>query len=197
MRFFRPILLLTCLLLTACAAQQTPELKYYLLSSSDQATDAMVADDTQAVLGIAPITVADYINTDGLALLSNENQIHIARYHRWAEKPEHAIARTLQTDLSQLLKNYRIDNAQESNSRQWNLRLRLHIDQFHGTEAGKAIISGFWRLDAPEENRVIASQRFLLQSPLSNPGYGEMVKELRSLIAELANQLSNQVNHSR
>lgn len=181
-------------LLSGCATPPTPEVKYYLLSSSDSDPRPVTAGNSRSVLGIAPVTVADYINTEGLALLSSENQLRIARHHRWAEKPEHAIARTLQTDLSSMLSGVRIDNAQESSSRLWDLRLRLHVDQFHGTESGEAIISGFWRLDKPDSEVVVASQRFLLRKPLARPGYGEMVKTLRSLLSDLSLQLSREVN---
>ncbi len=187
--------MLAAALLTGCATPPTPEVKYYLLSSSDSEPRPVSAGNSRMVLGIAPVTVADYINTEGLALLSSENQLRIARHHRWAEKPEHAIARTLQTDLSGLLKAVRIDNAQESSSRLWDLRLRLHVDQFHGTESGEAIISGFWRLDKPDSDVVVASQRFLLRKPLNQPGYGEMVKTLRSLLGDLSQQLSQEVNN--
>jgi len=180
-------------LLTACSSTPVPETRYYLLSSSDAQTRPVAAGEQQAVLGIAPVTVADYINTEGLALLSSENQLRIARHHRWAEKPEHALARTLQTDLSLMLDEIRIDNAQESSSRQWNVRLRLHVDQLHGTESGEAILSGFWRLDRPDTETVIASQRFLLRKSLPEPGYGAMVKSLRELVRELSQQLSEQI----
>jgi len=181
-------------LLSGCATPPAPEVKYYLLSSSDSEPRPVTTGNSRTVLGIAPVTVADYINTEGLALLSSENQLRIARHHRWAEKPEHAIARTLQTDLSSLLNGVRIDNAQESSSRLWDLRLRLHVDQFHGTESGEAIISGFWRLDKPGTDQVVASQRFLLRKPLAQPGYGEMVKTLRSLLMDLSHQLGQEVN---
>ncbi|MCV6589877.1 MAG: ABC-type transport auxiliary lipoprotein family protein [Marinobacterium sp.] len=182
-------------IIAGCTTPPAPEIQYYLLSSDDAALP-VTARTQKSVLGIAPVTVADYINTDGLALLSNQNQLRIARHHRWAEKPEHAIARTLQTDLTTLLPDVRVDNAQESHSQQWNTRLRLHIDQLHGTEAGEAIISGFWRLDHPETDNVIASQRFLLRQPLEKPGYGEMVKTLRALLHQLSNQLASQLSTS-
>ena len=182
--------------LTACATAPPAEVKYYLLSSSDSQPREISAGESKQVMGIAPVTVADYINTDGLALLSSDNQLRIARHHRWAEKPEHAIARALQTDLSTFLPDTRVDNAQESNSRLWDYRLRLHIDQLHGTEDGEAIISGFWRLDKPDSEEVIASKRFLLKHPLEKPGYGEMVRTLRELIQQLAKELGQQVNQA-
>lgn len=192
----RMTLLIASVLLAGCAAQPTPEIKYYLLSSTDIETRVTSSERNRQVLGIAPVTVADYINTEGLALLSNQNQLRIARHHRWAEKPEHAIARTLQTDLSGLLERIRVDNALESNSRHWNVRLRLHIDQLHGTEAGEAIVSGFWRLDQPESDEVLASQRFLLRKPLAQPGYGEMVRTIRELLRGLSDQIATELRSS-
>ncbi|MBY4675317.1 PqiC family protein [Marinobacterium arenosum] len=182
------------LLLGGCAATATPPTHYYTLNDADHAGPRLLAEQTLAVIGIAPVGVADYIDNEGLALLTASHQLHLARQHRWAEPPSQAIGRALQIDLGEQLPVFRIDNSRDGTLDGWDYRLRLRVDQFHGTANGEAVLAGNWRLEDPTDNRVLSSQRFRLSQPLTERGYPALVIQLRALLRQLAGQLAAEIS---
>lgn len=138
------------------------------------------------MIGIQPVRVAAYINTPGIALLTREQHIRIANNHLWAERPELAITRVLHNELDRNLAQYQLVNGEFGQQRQWDYSLTTQIDQFHGTEAGEAVISGYWTLQ--KGDTAISQQRFNLHKPLPEAGYAALVQSLRHLLADLAHQ---------
>ena len=170
------------LLLSGCAQQPVDAgTQYYLLSSN---TESYAKNKTQFSLTVMPVTVATYINTPGIALQTHSHHIRIANHHLWAEKPEQSITRVLHSELDRQLLNYRVDNGRFGlqNPRDWGLNTQ--IDQFHGTEDGFAMLSGYWQLK--QQGKVWATQRFNYKTALPQPGYSALVGELRGLLTQLA-----------
>lgn len=185
------IILGSCLLLLQGCAQQSNRTsnQFYLLSSDSQAIRKIA---TNNVLGIRPVTVAAYINNPGIALQTSNNRIIIANHHLWAEQPNLAVTRVLHSELNKLLPQSRVDNGQFGRHDDWQFILSTHIDQFHGTEDGRAILSGYWLLET--SNTVIINVRFNLSAQIETPGYSPLVSQLRQLLAQLAAEQAEQIS---
>lgn len=183
MKIFPHFLLLSLMLIiTGCGQSSIREQPHYYLLQSNSASYNKAA--TKIVIGLSPVSVADYINAPGVALLTRGNQIRIANYHLWAEQPDLAISRVLHSELDQLLQGIRVDNGQLGRQPDWDFTLATQIDQFHGSEQGDARLSGYWQLRSGE--KVLLTQRFNLSQTLEEPGYPALVKSLRALLHQLA-----------
>lgn len=195
-------LLISALLLSGCSQTLQPDTsQFYLLTSDSQANNKTNAIH---VIGLRPVTVASYIDNPGIALQTSDNRIRIANHHLWAEEPNLAITRVLHGELNNLLSNSRIDNGQLGRNEDWQYILTTHVDQFHGTEKGLAVFSGYWRFESskiqnnqlegiPQESNVLISARFNLSSPIEKPGYTALVSELRKLLTQLSEQQAEQI----
>ncbi len=185
----RPVIALSLsVLLGACTSQPERTTHYYLLSSN---SDAIHKQDTQHVVGIAPITVADYINSSGIAVMTEHNRIQLANFHLWAEQPERAITRVLYGELNRLLTDSRVDNGMLGRNDDWQYTLTTQVDQFHGTEQGPATFSGYWQLHS--EGKVLLNHRFNLQATIESSSYEALVDTLRHLISQLADDQAKQI----
>jgi len=190
-------LVASLLLLSGCAQQASRNDNQFYLLSSDSA--AVQKTNTAHVIGLRPVTVAAYLNNAGIALQTTESQIKIANHHLWAEQPNLAITRVLHGELNRQLNDSRVDNGQFGRSPDWQYTLSTHVDQFHGTEDGLAVFSGYWQLES--KDNVLLSARFNLSSPLEKPGYSALVAQLRELLSQLAEaqalHISAQLTDSR
>ena len=183
-------LAITLSLLGGCAQQASrSDNQFYLLSSDSAAVQKTTTDQ---IIGLRPVTVAAYLNNAGIALQTDESQIRIANHHLWAEQPNLAITRVLHGELSKQLSSSRVDNGQFGRSPDWQFTLSTHVDQFHGTENGEAIFSGYWQLESKEA--VLISARFNLSAPIEEPGYSALVVQLRQLLSQLAQAQAAQIS---
>ncbi|MAY43235.1 MULTISPECIES: PqiC family protein [unclassified Neptuniibacter] len=186
-------LLISALLLSGCSQTIQPDTgQFYLLSSDSQANNKT---NSAHVIGLRPVTVASYIDNPGIALQTSDNRIRIANHHLWAEEPNLAITRVLHGELNNLLSNSRVDNGQLGRNEDWQYILTTHVDQFHGTEKGLAVFSGYWRFESSNNqgNKVLINTRFNLSSPIEKPGYTALVAELRQLLSQLSEQQAEQI----
>lgn len=170
-------------LLTGCAAEPVEEPRYYLLSSHPKAVDK---SDVKFVVGIREVTAATYINNSGIAVKTGDNQIRLASYHLWAEQPDQAITRVLFSELNYRLSAFRVENSFSYLGSDWHYSINTQVDQFHGTEQGEAILTGYWQL--LDKNGVLNSYRFNFTTRLEQPGYEALVSALRQLLSQLAEQ---------
>jgi len=185
----RLILALLPLFLSACAVQNSGvESKLYLLSSN---SDSFQKPADAPVIGLKPVTVAEYLENQGIAVLVDNSRLRIANYHYWAEAPETAITRVMHSDLNRLMQNYAVDNGQLGREADWVFNLDIHVDQFHGTDDGLAVFSGYWRLSDTE--KVLLRKRFNLSAAIEEPGYAPLVSKLRQLLSELARMQVDEV----
>jgi len=183
--------LLLGLVLTACGSNQTvPETRYYIL-----ATDQLNASDhsgrqERRIIGLAPLTMAEYLDTDSLIVQTAPHRLQLAKHHRWAELPETAITQALQNDLNQRLPDSRIDSGYAGELSDWDLRLRIQVNQFHGSMDGHAVFTGHWRLERATDAEIIEAGHFEHRVALTQDGYDPLVAALRQSITGLATQLS-------
>ena len=178
------------ILAQGCAQQSSRTSNhFYLLNSNSQ---AISKNNSTHILGIRPVTVANYINNSGIALQTSSNKIVIANHHLWAEQPSLAVTRVLHSELNTLLTQSRVDNGQFGSRDDWQYILTTHVDQFHGTENGQAILSGYWQLES--KNSVIVNQRFNLSAPIDEPGYASLVNQLQQLLSQLALKQAEQIS---
>ncbi|MBB1487785.1 PqiC family protein [Oceanospirillum sediminis] len=171
------------LLLTACATEPMPETHYYLLESNPS---TVAKSDIRAVIGVSEVTAATYINNSGIAIRTGDNRIKLANYHLWAEQPDYAITRVLFSELNYRLPDFRVENSFNHRSSDWNYVISTQVDQFHGTEDGQAVLTGYWQLK--DQHGVLSSHRFSLQTELELPGYDALIAALRQLLTRLAEQ---------
>lgn len=179
----------SALFLLGCAQQNQPDQsQYYLLASNSQVVEKT---STRSVIGLNAVTVADYINSPGIALQTGNNRIQIANFHLWAEQPDQAITRVLFSELNQRLTYSRVENGLLGRSDDWRFTLSTQVDQFHGTEEGIAIFSGYWQLK--DQYSVLISHRFNLQMTIEEPGYAALVSSLRQLLDQLAQTQAKEI----
>ena len=87
--------------LAACAGRPPPERAYYLLRA--EVPENLSPLDPDALVGVARVVLADYLDRAGVVVQVGENQVREARYHLWAEPLEKSVRMYLHARISTLV----------------------------------------------------------------------------------------------
>jgi uncharacterized lipoprotein YmbA len=157
-------------LMTASGCSSVQELNFYQLPQ--QANTATSASIDAAVIVVEPVMVANYLNTNALILQTSDVQLVKTSQHQWAEALDQQLTRLLQQQLTAALPGHRVTDRAPQGPQQ---RLLVQVEQFHGTEQGRVLISGKYSVVNGEHT---IQQRFALELAQPEDGYPSMVATL-------------------
>lgn len=183
--------LLLVLSLLACA-NQAVNTQRYTLPETFQSSGKTSTLDAQ-VLVIGSISLAEFLDSERIALQMDDITLHQANEHLWAENLGQQIRRGLRSRLSkQLPELLVVSDSRGLKQTAWNLQ--LDIEQFHGHFTGKAVTSGQWRLQDSKGNMLLISP-FTIETPLASDGYPALVRALGSNLDKLAEKLAAEITN--
>jgi len=166
-------------------ASNAPEPTYYLLRTD---TPGLIAETTPASTGIGTLTVASYIDAQGLVLESGNGEVRAARNHQWADPLRESLRSFLASEISVATgRTIGTDSYRESN---WERRLDIHIDQLHGSVDGSARLVANWAVIDATNHTVLAEYSFSETEPLSADGYDALVRAEKKLLSRLADAIA-------
>lgn len=174
-------LLLAVTLLGACSSSPV-QTNYYLLRSDVPLSTQEINTSSAYVLGA--ISVAPYIDQQGLLLEAVEGQIRPARNHLWAEPVQEGIRIFLTAELSYAIGQPMYTVATGASSHFVDVR----IGQLHGTADGKAKLVAYWSLRDGAE--VLEAHQFSSTKAIEADGYAALVKAQKALLKELAQSMA-------
>lgn len=175
-----------CLMLQGCGSKANEiETQYFVLGLSDNET---TKPTPQSPIGhkidLMQLTLADYLNEGGIAMIMPGNRINIANYALWGESLDTSIARALRFDLQAICYCDMVNQTETGQSRDNVAGLRIEIDRFGPTSQGYATLSGHYSITkTPNKD---TDHHFDLRVDLKSDGYQNAVVQMRELVAMLA-----------
>jgi uncharacterized lipoprotein YmbA len=165
---------------SGCSSVQ--ELNFYQLPQ--QANTAASASMDASVIVIEPVMVANYLNTNALILQTSDVQLVKTSQHQWAEALDQQLTRLLQQQLTTALPGHRVTDRAPQGPQQ---RLLVQVEQFHGTEQGRVLISGKYSVVNGEHT---IQQRFALELAQPEDGYPSLVATLGTGWQQVVSEIS-------
>jgi uncharacterized lipoprotein YmbA len=176
------------MLVTACAGAPPPTTRYLL---PIDVPEGAVRFDPPVRVGLAPISVAPYLNQPGLVVETETGQIRPASQHVWAEPIALGLYRILQSELSAAL-GFQIDD-DITGRPHWDYAVDVEIDRFHGTLDGRAMLIARWSVTSIVAKGERAGYRFSSSLPLEAPGYQALVDAEIALTRVLAGKIASSI----
>ncbi|MFO6424362.1 membrane integrity-associated transporter subunit PqiC [Motilimonas sp. KMU-193] len=180
MNLIKP-LLLSGLSLTLLACSQTTSIpsQYYALGADDLAM-TVVDSNTTATLVLKPVELPDYLNSTGVVMQLNDNQVHIAEQHLWAGSLNQQLDNlALESMTLQFPRATVVESAQfypEAGAQYWILS--VSVNRFQGRLEGTAVSSGRWQLIDPD-GKLVRDELFNYQLPVITKDYPEVIEKLK------------------
>lgn len=191
---FSLLVLSVALMLTSCTTStRAPDTTYYLF---DAQPIAPKKKQTSTRIKVNKINLPDYLSTNQLVMRDSGHILIKANYHSWADSLDEAMQRALVNDLNQ--KN---DDKEFVNWCDACVSVSVTVEHFYPSADGTLLLSGYFEVSTPNsaaqyskvQNSETQLERFQLLSDLESDGYSSAVKQMRSQIKTLAEQISSKL----
>ena len=174
-------------LVTAGCASSPPESKYFLLRT-DIKTISPSAENAPAI-GWGRVSVASYLDRAGIVVQVADNQVREAQYHLWAEPLNRGIWHYVGAQTSnELGYSLSVNEAQKS---QWDSRVDLRVDEFHGTLDGRAHLVASWSVTDLKGQGKVKRYEFSQTQVQVSDGYASLVDAQIKLLDQLAKAIAS------
>lgn len=191
MRFLA--IMLTLAVLGACSSAP-PTTQRYLLTEPTMGARQNPRGE-QRLYSVGDVQVSQFLRGDGLVYKLDENRIHEARQHRWAEPLTVQLRRQLRQGMQQQLTHTRWLPFGGSRGVETDYQLDLQIEAFNINHQGEVKVAGKWQL-RDEERTLITNGSFSQHRALTEDGYAAAVSALsqawHSSMADIADDLVEQ-----
>ena len=178
------------MLLAGCAG--TEPSRFYMLTPMP-GSDAEVLSETVAQdvsVGVGPINIPDYLDRQQIVTSSNQNEIKMSEFDRWAGSLKDSFARVLSENLSVLLSTDSVFLFPWRGAITVDYHIGLEVIQFDGELDGNASLIARWAIFGVKEKKVLFIRKSSFTEPVGAKGYEALVAAQSRAIGLLSRDIA-------
>lgn len=186
-------LLLICsglIALVSCATP-SPSLNYYLLDSGVGSTSivgTVEQNKNERLVLVGDVTLGEFLRQSSLLVELDDNEMHFAMNHVWAEPLVEQIPKVLLKDLRRSNTEFHFERETSEWFGKEVYSVKIQIDQFHPNARQEVVMSGrYWVTDIGSGQT--KEKDFFLSDTLTEDNYGHAIVKMRRLITVLSESL--------
>lgn len=186
-------LLLICsgLIALASCATPSPSLNYYLLDSGVGSTSIVRTAEqnkNERLVLVGDVTLGEFLRQSSLLVELDDNEMHFAMNHVWAEPLVEQIPKVLLKDLRRSNTEFHFERETSEWFGKEVYSVKIQIDQFHPNARQEVVMSGrYWVTDIGSGQT--KGEDFFLSDTLTEDNYGHAIVKMRRLITVLSESL--------
>ena len=186
-------LLLICsgLIALASCATPSPSLNYYLLDSGVGSTSIVGTAEqnkNERLVLVGDVTLGEFLRQSSLLVELDDNEMHFAMNHVWAEPLVEQIPKVLLKDLRRSNTEFHFERETSEWFGKEVYSVKIQIDQFHPNAKQEVVMSGrYWVTDIGSGQT--KEKDFFLSDTLTEDNYGHAIVKMRRLITVLSESL--------
>ena len=186
-------LLLICsgLIALASCATPSPSLNYYLLDSGVGSTSIVGTAEqnkNERLVLVGDVTLGEFLRQSSLLVELDDNEMHFAMNHVWAEPLVEQIPKVLLKDLRRSNTEFHFERETSEWFGKEVYSVKIQIDQFHPNARQEVVMSGrYWVTDIGSGQT--KEKDFFLSDTLTEDNYGHAIVKMRRLITVLSESL--------
>jgi uncharacterized protein len=188
------ILALVAVSLSGCLSRsQTP--RFYALNpmQEDQVISKRKSSVHNAVIGIGPVKLADYLDQSDLVTRTSDNQIVKAEYDRWAGSLKDDFINVLADDISFLLSTDRIHRYPWSPSVPIDYQVAVDVIRLDGRLGESAWLEARWSIFQGPGKKLLKIKRSTIQEPVTGADYAALVAAQSRAVAKLSQEIASAI----
>ena len=193
--FSRPlavILMIAAIFLGGCRSQSP---RFYALSpmQADQAIATRKSPARNAVIGIGPVKLADYLDQSMLVTRTSDNQAVKAEFDRWVGSLKDNLINVLADNLGVLLSTERIYLFPWRVSVPIDYQVVLDVVRCDGRLGDAVWLEVRWSLVGGPEKKLLKTYRSSMREPVRGADYGALVTAQSRAIAKLSQEIAEAI----
>jgi uncharacterized lipoprotein YmbA len=188
------ILTIVALFVGGCLGRsQTP--RFYSLSpiQEDQGISKRKGPVQNAVIGIGPIRLADYLDDSKIVTRTSDNQLVKAEYDRWAGSFKNNFTNILAEDIGFLLRTDQIFLYPWRTSLTLDYQVVVDVIRLDGRLGEAAWLVARWSILEGPEKKLLKMNRSSISEPVSGSEYAALVAAQSRAIAKLSQEIAQAI----
>ncbi len=191
------ILAIATLFPGGCSRSQAP--RFYALSAipEDQMISTRDSQARNAVIGIGPVKLADYLDQSMLVTRTSDNQAVKAEYDRWVGPLKDNFVNVLADDIGVLLGTERIYLYPWRTTVPIDYQVVLDIVRLDGRLGDAAWLEARWSIFKGPERKLLKTYRSEIREPVSGADYGALVAAQSRALAQLSQEFGGAIQGAK
>ena len=187
---------LTCLLtivsIVFCGCVRSPAPRFYALSSIQEGQDlsSRRSPAKDAVIGIGPVKLADYLDQSQIVTRTNNNQVVKAEFDRWVGPFKDNFINVLADNIGSLLSTERIYLFPWRQSVPIDYQITVDVVRCDGRLGDAAWLETRWSIFKGPEKKLLKTIRSNIREPVTGADYGDLVAAQSRALAKLSQEIA-------
>lgn len=186
------ILAIAALFLGGCRSQSP---RFYTLSpiQEGQVSSQRKSPARNAVVGIGPVKLADYLDQSMLITRTSDNQAQKAEFDRWVGSFKDNFVNVLADNIGVLLPTERIYLYPWRVSVPIDYQVAVDIVRCDGQLGDAAWLEARWSLFGGPEKTLLKTNRASMREPVNGPDYAALVAAQSRALARLSEEIAQAI----
>ena len=188
-----PVILASAAIFLGGCRSQSP--RFYALSpiQEDQVISKRKSSTPNAVIGIGPVRLADYLDQSMLVTRTTDNQAVKAEFDRWVGSLKDNFINVLSDNMSFLLSTERIYVYPWRVSVPIDYQVVLDIVRCDGRLGDAAWLEVRWSIMGGPEKKLLKTSRSSIREPVSGADYAALVAAQSRAVAKLSQEIAEAI----
>ncbi len=190
-----PVTLAIVALLFGGCLSRSPSPRYYALSSipEGQAISKGTSPAQNAVIGIGPVKLADYLDESQIVTRTSDNQLLKAEYDRWAGSFKNNFINMLAENIGVLLRTDRIFLYPWRTEVPIDYQVVVDVVRCDGRLGEAAWLVARWSVLGGPEKKLLKMNQSRITEPVTGPDYAGLVAAQSRALARLGQEVAQAI----
>ena len=195
---FKLLAVCACTTLSACASSPDPRL--YLMKSANGPVISQTSSNVSVQVG--PIVMPEYLKRSEIVYRSNEHNININEFDRWAESLERNMTSVITSNLATHLGTDQAFDYYANFSVKPDYIVRMNVTEFGRVSSDTVSLSASWELanNSSQQNKLFSENiKTTIQRSVDDKGHiddenvSNVVDAMNEALNELSLKIANQI----
>ena len=179
------------LLMAGCGS--SPPTKFYQLSSLQGSADqpGTSIDQQRVMIGIGPVEIPRYVDRPQLVIRSNQNELHLSEFNRWAEPLQTNITRVLVDNLSQSLAPDRVAVFSWDGLLSLDYQVRVEVTKFDFEKTGDVSLAARWTIVGEDGQKLHALHTSRFHRTADTKDHSSLVSAMSQNVEALSSEIAD------
>jgi len=182
------ITVLVVILLSGCSRSPSP--RFYTLSPiQDQVISRSSSARQNAIIGIGPVKMADYLDQSQIVTRTGDNQVVKAEFNRWVGPLKNNFVNVLAEDIGFLLPTDQIQLFPWRTDLPIDYQVTVDVVRFDGRLGDTARLESRWNILQGPERKLVKTGRSSISEPVTGPDYADLVAAQSRALGRLSQEI--------
>jgi uncharacterized lipoprotein YmbA len=149
-----------------------------------------------AVIGIGPVKLADYLDQSQIVMRTSDNQVAKAEFHRWVGSLKDNFINVLADDIGSLLSTERIYLFPWHQSVLIDYQVTVDVVRCDGRLGEAAWLETRWSIFKGPEKKLLKTSRSNIREPVTGADYGDLVAAQSRALAKLSQEIATAIQQA-